>query len=203
MKQLLAFLKATLIGGALFLVPAWLALLLVLKALMHLQGVVKPLSSHLPPGIGHPLVLAIVLLFLSCFLVGLAIRTAIGAHFQSILEKRVLEKVPGYTILRGCAAQYSELHDAEGFRPVLVEIEDALAPAFLIEELTGERCTVFVPSVPTPMAGAIYIIARSRVHPLKVSVITMLTCISKWGAGSSALVAAYDAAQVRAQLPPT
>jgi uncharacterized membrane protein len=152
-------------------------------------------SSHLPETVGHPRVLAIVLLVAMCFLVGLLIQTTIGARIERIAEKRVLEKLPGYTTLRGVAGQLTEFENADGFRPALVEIEEALVPAFLIEEHTGERCTVFVPSVPTPMAGAIYIISRNRVHPLNVPVVAMIKCISKWGAGSDKLVAAHDAVQ--------
>ena len=52
------------------------------------------------------------------------------------------------------------------------------------------------------MTGAIYIIARSRVHPLDVPVTAVMKCISKWGAGSDKLLAAHDAAQGHAsQLP--
>jgi uncharacterized membrane protein len=192
MKQLIAFLKTTLIGGALVVLPAWLAVLLVAKALMHLQVFVKPVSSHLPASIEHSRIIAILLLLTLCFLVGLVIQTAIGAHVQRVVEKRVLEKLPGYTILHGLAGQLAAFEKTEGFQPALVEIEEALVPAFLIEELSGERCTVFVPSVPTPMAGSLYIIARNRVHPIDVPVTTMLKCISKWGAGSDQLVAALD-----------
>ena len=32
------------------------------------------------------------------------------------------------------------------WKPVLAEIEDALVPAFIVEELDDERFTVFVPS---------------------------------------------------------
>ena len=54
------------------------------------------------------------------------------------------------------------------------------------------------------MTGALYIIARNRVHPLNVSVMAMIKCISKWGAGSSQLVAALDdASQLVDQTKPT
>ena len=43
-----------------------------------------------------------------------------------------------------------------------------LVPAFIVEELDDGRYTVFVPSVPTPLAGAVYILERARVHPLDV-----------------------------------
>jgi uncharacterized membrane protein len=90
MKQLLAFLKATLLGGALFVLPAWLAVLLVAKALTHLQVFVKPVTSHLPESIGHPRIIAVVLLLAICFVVGLVIRTTIGEHIQRFVEGRLL-----------------------------------------------------------------------------------------------------------------
>ena len=41
------------------------------------------------------------------------------------------------------------------WKPAFAEIEEALVPAFIIEELADGRFTVFVPSVPTPFAGAV------------------------------------------------
>jgi uncharacterized membrane protein len=78
MKRALAFLKATLLGGVIVVLPTWLAVLLVLKALGHLEIFVKPVSLHLPRTLEHPRVIAILVLIGLCFLVGVAIRTAIG-----------------------------------------------------------------------------------------------------------------------------
>jgi uncharacterized membrane protein len=74
----------------------------------------------------------------------------------------------------------------------MVEIEDALVPAFIIEELNDGRMTVFVPSVPTPLAGAVYVLDRQRVHPLDIPFTQAVSAISRWGAGSSELVAAMQ-----------
>jgi len=41
-------------GGVIFVLPAWLAVLLVAKALTQLQVLVKPVSTHLPESVGHP-----------------------------------------------------------------------------------------------------------------------------------------------------
>jgi hypothetical protein len=73
-----------------------------------------------------------------------------------------------------------------------VEIEEALVPAFIIEEFEDGRYTVFVPSIPTPLAGAVYILDRKRVHPLDVPFTAALRTISKWGSGSRELVATMD-----------
>ena len=73
------------------------------------------------------------------------------------------------------------------FSPALVEMEDALSPGFIIEELEDGRYTVLVPSVPTPAAGALFILPRERVHPLDVPFTQAVTVISKWGAGAGVL----------------
>ena len=64
---------------------------------------------------------------------------------------------------------------------------------FIIEELEdGGRLTVFVPSVPTPLAGAVYILTADRVHPLNIPFTQAVKVISRWGSGSKELVAAME-----------
>ena len=150
MKRALAFLKTTLLGGLIVVLPAWLAVLLVLKALGHLEIFVKPVSSHLPQSIAHPRVIAILVLIGLCFLVGAAIQTAIGRKVERAAERAVLEKIPGYTVLRSLASRLSDQAEAASFQPALVEIEEALAPGFIVEQHSGNRTTVFIPSVPLP-----------------------------------------------------
>lgn len=198
MKHLLAFLKATLLGGVIVVLPAWLAVLLVLKALGQLQVFVKPVSSHLPHSIAHPSVIAILVLIALCFLVGALIQTAIGAKAEHAAERLVLERIPGYTVLHSLASRLSDHSETANFQPALVEMEEALVPAFVVEQHSGNRCTVFIPSVPTPMAGAVYIIDNNRVHALDLPAISVMQCISKWGGGSNKLLAAYDAARSHA-----
>ena len=99
----------------------------------------------------------------------------------------MLEKIPGYALVRGLAERVSGDEGEGAFQPALVEIEDALSPGFIIEELEDGRYTVLVPSVPTPAAGALFILPRERVHPLDVPFTQAVKVISKWGAGAGAL----------------
>ena len=99
----------------------------------------------------------------------------------------MLEKIPGYELVRGLAHRVSGGEGEGAFRPALVEIEDALAPAFIIEELNDGRYTVLIPSVPTPAAGSLLIMQRERVHPLDVPFTQAVKVISKWGAGAGEL----------------
>jgi uncharacterized membrane protein len=180
MKRLLAFLKATLLGGVIVVLPAWLAVLLVLKVLGNLEVFVKPVSSHLPHSVAHPRIIGILVLVGLCFFVGAAIQTAIGARIERAAERLVLERIPGYSVLHSLASRLSDHPETAGFQPALVEIEEALVPGFIVEQHSGNRCTVFIPSVPTPIAGAVYIIDNSRVHPLDLPAVSIMQCISKW-----------------------
>jgi hypothetical protein len=71
----------------------------------------------------------VLLLIALCFVVGLFIQTAIGAQAaKRLAERHLLEKLPGYTTLRGFAAQLTEFEKSASFQPALIEIEDALVP---------------------------------------------------------------------------
>lgn len=192
MKGALRFLRTSLLGGALVVLPAWLAVLLFVKAVMKVELLVKPVIKLLPDGVLHPKVVAVALLVVVCFLVGALVRTAFGRRAKGVVEDRVLEKIPGYTTLRGVAKQLGDLEENHGFKPALVEIEDALAPCFIVEEHAGDLLTVFIPSAPTPAAGTIMIIAAARVHPVGVPVSTMFRCVTKWGTGAGELLAAME-----------
>jgi uncharacterized membrane protein len=89
--------------------------------------------------------------------------------------------------MRGLAARVAGDERGAIFTPALVEIEEALSPGFIIEELEDGRYTVLVPSVPTPAAGSLFILPRERVHPLDVPFTSIVKVISKWGAGAGEL----------------
>ena len=86
--------------------------------------------------------------------------------------------------MHGLAGRIAGRANEPTFAPALVEIEEALVPALIIEELEDGSYTVLVPSLPTPMAGALYILPRERVHPVDVSSTMALKVFTKWGTGS-------------------
>ena len=45
--------------------------------------------------------------------------------------------------------------------------------------------TVFMPSVPTLLTGAVFTMPTERVNLIDVPVITMMKCITRWGSGNS------------------
>jgi uncharacterized membrane protein len=190
MRQPRSFLLGSLVSGLIIVVPVYLAILLLLKAMASVMGLVRPIARLLPDWLPAENILALLVLLIVCFFVGAAVRTAAGRAARERLEKSLFSRLPGFALLRSLTQQLAGYGEEKVWKPALVEIEDALVPAFIIEELDDRRVTVFVPSVPTPLAGAVYVIDRQRVHVLDIPFTQAVSSISRWGAGSGELVAA-------------
>jgi len=185
-------LLSTLLAGLLVLAPIYLAVLLMLKAMRSLSTVVGPLAKLLPNWVPGAQLLSLLLVLIVCFLTGLALRTRLGHATWGQIEKSLFQRIPGYPLLRSLTQRLAGESEGRAWRPALAEIEDALVPAFIIEELDDGRLTVFVPSVPTPFAGAVYVLSPTRAHALNVPFTQAVSVISRWGSGSKDLVAATE-----------
>jgi uncharacterized membrane protein len=189
-KKAVNFVIGRLVAGLLIIAPIYLALLLLLKAMQSIAKLVLPLAKLLPAWLPADQILSLLLVLLICFIVGVAVRNRSGQAIWERLEESVFTKIPGYTVVRSLTRQLAGETKEEAWQPALAEIEDALVPAFIIEELDDGRFTVFVPSVPTALAGAVYILSPDRVHRVNVPVTRAIRTISRWGSGSKDLVAA-------------
>jgi uncharacterized membrane protein len=187
MKALAEFAKTTLIGGLLVILPIYVSFILLAKTLGGIVALLSPVTATIPAGVQFREVIAILIVLAACLFAGLVVRTKLGLRAVNALERGVFERVPGYSLVRGLAARVSGDEREASFRPALIEIEEALSPGFIIEELEDGRYTVLVPSVPTPAAGSLFIVARERVHPIDVPFTHAVKVISKWGAGAGLL----------------
>jgi len=190
MKYAREFVVSTVVGGLFVVVPVYLAILLLLKGMRTAAGLIRPFAALLPDWVPAEGLLSLLLVFLLCFVVGALARTRAGRLARERMERMFFERLPGYGLLRSLTQRLAGDGEESAWKPALVEIEDALVPGFIIEELDDGRLTVFVPSIPTPLAGAVYILGRARVHPLDIPFTQAIKSVSRWGAGSKDLVAA-------------
>lgn len=190
MSYVRTFIVNAVVGGVLVLLPIYLAVLLLLKGMKAVVGLVRPIAAMLPEWLPAENALALVVVLIACFLVGAAVRTRAGGRIRERVERGFFGRIPGYALFRSLTQRLAGESDEIAWKPVLAEIEDALVPAFIVEELVDGRFTVFVPSVPTPFAGAVYILDRERVHLVDVPFTQAIQSVSRWGAGSGELVAA-------------
>jgi uncharacterized membrane protein len=195
MKVVRQFFANALVGGVLIVLPIYLAVLVLLKGAQSVGNLIRPFTMLLPAWLPAEKVLSLLLVLTVCFLIGAAVRTRVGKALRERMETSVFERIPGFTLFRSLTQQLAGEGRENVWKPALAEIEEALVPAFIIEEFEDGRFTVFVPSVPTPLAGAVYILSRDRVHPLDVPFTQAIKTVSRWGSGSKDLVAAMEKAE--------
>jgi uncharacterized membrane protein len=194
-KPFREFMTKALVSGFLIALPVYLTILLILKGVKSLAGLIRPLTFLHPPGLRTEAAndgMAFLVVLIGCFALGVAVLTRPGRAARERIEKSVLAKIPGYLLVRSLTQQLAGQGREEVWKPALAEIEDGLVPAFIIEETGDGRYTVFVPSVPSPVVGSVYILRRERVHPLKTSFAQTVQALSRWGSGTKKLVAEME-----------
>jgi uncharacterized membrane protein len=185
--SLIGFLKATIVGGLLFLLPA-AVVLIILRHAMNLAGrVAEPISSLLPDAVISAVlatVLAALLLVLICFLSGLVARTRMGKRIMRSFETSLLGSIPQYQLVKSMAEGLAQVENAEGVKPALVSIEGGWQLGYLLEPLESGWVTVFLPQAPTPMAGNVMYMPADRVRPLDISMVNAMAIVKRMGVGS-------------------
>jgi uncharacterized membrane protein len=154
--------------------------------------VAEILGEFLPFGAAVNLLIAllgsVVVLVLLCFFAGLALLTGPGAALRHRVDGLLERIVPLYGAARRLAERVTG-KEGDDFLPVSVDLTGTgtLSLGFLIENIPGGRCTVFIPMAPMAAFGNVMIVARERVERLDSTVPETAGVISEWGVGSARL----------------
>jgi uncharacterized membrane protein len=194
MKSLTGFLKATIVGGALYLVPIVIILIVLGKVHVVASKLVAPIAEELQlhdvGGINAARLLGIVAIVLLCFAAGLFARTRVAQGFVGWLESALLSNLPGYSLVSTLGADIAGTADRHSdLKVVLARIEDAWQLALLVERVDATHAAVFVPGAPDPKSGSVYLMTDDRFKLVDVSISQAMKCIKGLGIGSRALLA--------------
>ncbi len=103
-KPIVRFFRTTLIGGILFLLPVSALILVLAKPVALARTLAEPIGDKLPfesiVGLEAPLLLALLLIILLCFLSGLLAMTTLARKSVEKAESAILSRVPGYELLK-------------------------------------------------------------------------------------------------------
>ena len=194
MNRLKEFVKSTVVGGLLVILPLAISFFTLTWVFGLVQEAISPLKTIVMQK--SPLqgvvadILAVALLIVVCFSVGVLVRIRLGKWLYSVLESNVFLKVPGYSLIKETVYQFLGKKKSPFSSVALVQIFDneTLLSAFITDEHADGTCTVFVPTGPNPTSGNIYHLPKDRVHPVDVSIEDAMRSIIACGAGSSILI---------------
>ena len=183
MARLVRFVGTSIVGGLLVILPIYLAVLLLIALGGKVIGLLRPLAKLVPDAIPHPGVLVGVLAVLVCFVAGLLVRSFPRSSLGRGLEQKVLERLPGYSMLRmATRSLFGEQRD--GLQLALVEMEDGLVVGVVMERHAVGWVTVFVPGTPAPASGAVYLFPEGTVHLVDVPFSAGIKAASRYGQGA-------------------
>lgn len=192
MKNILKIIKATFLGGILFLAPLVVLLIILEKGYGIIQKVTLPLVSNLPGvhvlGIALQELIGIIIIIIICFAAGLLARTAKAKKLIQKLEDGILSFVPGYSFMKSMNESIMGFESKQDLKVILVPTDAGWQFAFLIEQIDENNLTVFVPDAPNPWSGSVCFVEKKDIREIGITQKEALACIRKLGYGSKELL---------------
>jgi uncharacterized membrane protein len=192
MKSILKIIKATFLGGILFLAPLILLLVLLEKGFSIIQKITKPIVNQFPEvkvlGLAIEEIVAILIIAFICFTAGLIAKTDSAQKLIHKLENGILSFVPGYSFMKNMNESIMGFESSQDLKVILVPTDAGTQFAFLIEEVNENKFAVFIPDAPNPWSGSVVFVDKKDITEVDISQKEALACIRKLGYGSATLL---------------
>lgn len=184
MRSVYQFLKATLLGGLVVLVPVVVLGAVIGWTLNIALKVMVPVFDWVPDhsvgGVSLTVLAAVGSLVGVCFIAGLGAELAIIRRLRERADQ-LAQFVPGYALMKHAGANLVGIEST--LKTVVVRFEASWQLGFLMETLADGRHVVFIPGVPKALVGNLHIVAADRVEALAMSVSAALDVLSRLGLG--------------------
>jgi uncharacterized membrane protein len=187
MKTILHYVKATITGGLLFLIPIVLIIIVVGKAFRLLEPLLEKavvwLHIETFVGVTFLTVLTALTLCLIAFIAGVMIRMDKVKRLAIAVEELILKFLPGFAYLKAIAGEQDSTESRSKWNAVLLEDGDAWVIAFIVEQDANGYSTVFIPESPRADSGNSKIMLTSSLHYHSMSTRDALNSLRHYGAG--------------------
>lgn len=188
------FIRTSMFGGLVVLMPMLLFFLVVRWLYNALTDIIYPVTSLIVEKTALQQLLADVLVIMAilliCFLIGAFVKTQLGNLIFRGVENATLRFAPGYSLIKETVMMFfgrsrSPFSAVALVRPFSTE---TMMTAFITDEHSDGSYTVFIPTAPNPTSGNIYHLPGERVHLVNVPVDEALRTILSCGIGSTNMV---------------
>jgi len=185
------FLKTTLIGGALFLVPLVVVVVVVVKAYGFMLKISEPIANIIPidyfGGIALANLLALAAVVLLCFAAGLIARTPKAQAFANKAEGTIMKRIPGYTFFKGFTSALDP-GATEDLKPVLVELNKFYRLGLEVERIGDDNVAVYFPGSPNAWSGIVLIVPVAQIKPVDIPIMSVIEHAEQLGRGTDELL---------------
>ena len=189
MSSLKDFLKTTIVGGVMFLVPVILLGLVLRHAMAIAAKLAQPIAGMFPAheiaGVAIGTIIAALILLLVAFVAGVFARTGAGRKLTHWVEESFLGNLPQYRVVTSMAQGLTKVEEAEGLAPVLVEVDQGWQLGYALEEVQTGWSAVFIPQSPTPLSGNVLYVRADRVRRLDIGMHKAMALVKQMGSGSA------------------
>jgi uncharacterized membrane protein len=190
------FVKTTIIGGLMFLVPVILIVVILGHAMRLAAKIAVPIAEKFATtqiaGVAVVTIVAVLVLLTLSFLAGLVARTGLGRRVSRWFEESLLGSLPQYRMIKTMADGLTQVEGASDIKPALVSIEGGWQVGYVLEEVRDGWIAVFLPQAPTPMSGNVMYMPAERVRPLEMPIGEAMLLIKRLGVGSTKALRSVD-----------
>lgn len=190
MKPLLTALRATLLGGILFLLPLGIVVVVLGKLISLAAQTGRKLHETVLPGLdadSTALVIAILFLLLLSLLAGLFARTTAGQRSFAALERLLLARMPFYSVFRhvlgDLAGGSSTLLGTGDTKVVLVRLDDMSVIGFLVDTRPDGAAIVYLPGAPSALSGSVALVEADRITETAITPSEVISGMRRLGQG--------------------
>ena len=192
MKTLGSLIKATALGGVVFLLPLVLLVVVVGKAFNIVKTATSPLANYIDASTfaGYAVVdlLALAVLLLVSLFAGLLARSPVFDNFYRKFDAIILQVFPGYSWIKGMTGSFSDSEAEQSLKSVAVIQDDAVQIGYEVERLADGWVAVFLPDAPNTRSGSVAFFTDDRIVPLDTDFAGIASCLKTLGRGSSKII---------------
>ena len=188
LTRALEFTRTTVIGGALFLLPIFVVLVVLGRIFALMGGVTEPVVEAMGVktfggiAVGH--LITILAIVLAAFLAGLFARTEMGQAALTWIREGVSKTVPQFSLIQDVARNVGSDDDVSEM-PVVLVPTDAGWNLGLLLEAEGEWHAVFIPGAPQMSSGAVAYVHTDQIHRTDLTLKQLWVMMRARGKGSA------------------
>jgi uncharacterized membrane protein len=193
MEKFKSFLKTSILGGVVVILPMFIFIMVFKWLFGWVTDIIQPLTnlivtkSHMSEIIADALVIAVIVI--SCFIIGIIVKTKIGKFIHENLESRILKVAPGYGTIKEIVLQLiGKKFPFSSVALVRIFENDTLVTAFITDSHADGSYTIFVPTAPNPTSGFICHVKGEYVQHIDIPIEEAMRSVITCGAGSKKIL---------------